>query len=104
MNYSADELFDELARLDATLEEVSRRAGQGQDPDCQRALQGHARLLRNMLGEEFAALTVDVMEAADRVLEAADPRAPLMALGLVRDNIAAVVRRLAAAATFPSAA
>ena len=93
MNFSSDELRDELARIDATMAIVVSRAGQGADPDFERRLDAHARSLRAMLGEDGAAVTLDTIDAAKRAMGAADPAAPLLMLAMARENLASVIRR-----------
>jgi hypothetical protein len=95
MNISADELRQELARTDATMLQVIRRAGRGSDPEFDRRLDAHVRSLRAMLDGSSLAVAIDAVDAARRVLEAADPAAPLLMLAMARENLAAVVRRQA---------
>ena len=104
MDIAADELLDELARVEATLAEAVRRAGQGCGPDFQRRLDAHVRSLRPMLGEDASAVARDAMEAAQRVMDAADPEAPLLMLALARNHLAALIRRQAASRTLRTAA
>ena len=78
MEIAADELLDELARIDATLQLAVRRAGQGCGPEFERRLQAHLRRLRSMLGADDIAVANDTMEAAHRVMISADPAAPLL--------------------------
>lgn len=92
-DFTADELRDELARIDATLAIAVRRAGEGPDPVLERRLDAHGRSLRAMLDADGAAVTMDTIDAAKRVMNAADPAAPLLMLTMARDNLAAVVRR-----------
>lgn len=96
---SSDELLDALARLDATMELVVRRAGQGCGPECERRLEGAARGLRALLGPDTRQVVSDVIEAAHRVLTSADPAAPLLMLSMARRTLASVVHRHAARAT-----
>ena len=63
MNIAADELLQELVRIDDTLDEAVRRAGQGCAPDFERRLGAHLRSLRNMLGPDDAEVAADAMEA-----------------------------------------
>ena len=93
-DFTADELRDELAGIDATLAIAVRRAGQGLDPVLERRLDAHGRSLRAMLDTDGAAVTMDTIDAAKRVMNAADPAAPLLMLTMARDNLAAVLRRL----------
>lgn len=94
-NVSADELQLELARTDATMIQVVRRAGRGTDPEFDRRLDRHARSLRAMLDADGPAVAMDMIEAARRAMDAADPAAPLLMLAMARENLAAVVRRQA---------
>ena len=103
MNYAADELLLELERIETTLDEAARRAGQGCGPDFERRLGAHLRSLRSMIGEEESAVAADAMEAAERVMNAADPAAPLLMLQLARDTLGAVIRRHANARLRPAA-
>ena len=96
---NADELLQELARIDATMASVIRRAGQGCGPDFERRLDTHARSLRALLGADAAAVVTDVVDAAKRVMTAADPAAPLLMLAMARETLTAVVRRHAARVT-----
>jgi len=95
MDFTVDELLLEQARLEATLAEVVPRAGQGCSAEFRRRFEGHLRSLRPMLASDDLAVAVDTLEAAERVLEAADPAAPLLMLGMARDTLAGVVRRQA---------
>jgi len=95
MHIAADELLQELARIDATMAQAIRRAGQGCDPDFERRLDAHARSLRVMLDVEGAGVAQDAIDAARRVMEAEDPAAPLLMLAMARTTLAAVVRRQA---------
>lgn len=96
---TSDELLHALARLDAVMAQVVRRAGQGCGPECERRLDRAARRLRALLGAESAEVVNDVIEAAKRALTAADPGAPLLMLDMARRTLAAMVHRLAARAT-----
>lgn len=95
-NISADELLQELARLDATMGQVIRCAGSGHTPDVERRLDAHARSLRVLLDAEGAAVAADTVDAAKRVLFSAEPEAPLMMLSMARATLAAMIRRQAA--------
>lgn len=96
---TSDELLDALARLDAAMALVVRRAGQGCGPDCERHLDGASRGLRTLLGPDASEVVGDVIEAARRVLTSADPAAPLMMLTMARRTLATLVHRHAARAT-----
>jgi len=93
MTISANELQQELARTEATMIQVVRRAGRGNDPEFDRRLDRHARSLRAMLDPDGWVIAMDTIEAARRAMDAADPAAPLMMLAMSRQNLAAVVRR-----------
>lgn len=101
MDFSADELFEQLALLDETLAAVRQHAGRGTYPELQRQMQSHARALRTMLDAELGPLAANLVESATRVLEASDPQAPILSMTLQRDTVAAIVRRQAASAAFP---
>ncbi len=73
MNISADELRHELARIDATMTQAIRRAGRGLDPDFERRLDTHLRSLRAILGPDGVTAAADVIDAAKRAINAADP-------------------------------
>ncbi|HEU4774264.1 MAG TPA: hypothetical protein VFS82_07085 [Lysobacter sp.] len=103
MDIAADELLLELERVELTLDEAARRAGTGGDPDFERRLGAHLRSLRSMLEPDHAAVAADAMEAAERAMHAADPEAPLLMLRICRDNLAALIRRLAATRLRPAA-
>lgn len=96
MTVSAEELQQELARTEATMRHVVRRAGRGTDPAFDRRLDRHARCLRALLDDAGRTIAGDTIDAARRAMSAADPAAPLMVLAMSRDNLAAVVRRQAA--------
>lgn len=96
---TSEELLRALARLDGAMTQVVRRAGQGCGPECERRLERAARGLRALLGTDSAEVVNDVIEAAMRVLTAADPGAPLLMLEMARRTLAAMVHRLAARAT-----
>lgn len=96
---TSDELLHALARLDAAMVQVVRRAGQGCGPECERRLDRASRGLRALLGADSAEVVNDVIEAAMRVLTAADPAAPLLMLDMARRTLATMVHRLAARAT-----
>jgi hypothetical protein len=95
MHIAADELLKELDRIEATLDEAGRRAGDGCGPDFERRLEAHLRSLRSMLGPDDLAVAADAMEAAERVMTSADPEAPLLMLELARGQLGGVIRRAA---------
>src|SRR3546814_9111933 len=70
MDIPADELLEELARIETTLDEAARRAGDGCPPDFERRLEAHLRSLRSMLGPADIAVASDAMEAAERAMNA----------------------------------
>ncbi len=96
---SSDELLHALARLDAAMVLVVRRAGHGCGPDCERHLDSASRGLRALLGPDTGQVVNDVLDAARRVLTSADPAAPLLMLTMARQTLATVVHRHAARAT-----
>lgn len=96
MDIAADELLDELARIDATLQLVVRRAGDGGGPELERRLQAHLRRLRTMLCPDGLAVAEDTIDAAQRVLISADPQAPLLVLAMARGTLEGILRRQAA--------
>ena len=96
---TADELLHALARLDGAMLLVVRRAGQGCGPDCERHLDAASRGLRALLGSDAGDVVTDVIDAARRVLTAADPGAPLLMLTMARQTLATLVHRHAARAT-----
>ena len=93
MNFSADELQLELDRTGATIALARRRAADGPDAAIERQLDAHGRSLRAMLDADGALLVDDAIDAAKRVMDAADPAAPLLMLELAEANLATVVRR-----------
>jgi hypothetical protein len=95
MDFSADELLQELARFDATMARGVRRAGRGPDPVLDRLLSAHVRVLSAMLDEDGAIAAEDAADAARRAMDAAEPAAPLHMLGMAREILAAKVRRQA---------
>ena len=103
MDYAADELLLELERIDDTLDEAARRAGEGCGPDFERRLGAHLRSLRNMLGADDLSVAEDAMEAAERAMNAADPAAPLLMLQIARNTLGAVIRRCASTRLRPAA-
>jgi hypothetical protein len=95
---TSDELLHALARLDAAMAQVVRRAGEGCGPDCERHLESSSRGLRALLGADAGEVVSDVLDAARRVLTAADPAAPLLMLSMARQTLASLVHRHAARA------
>jgi hypothetical protein len=99
MDFSADELQQEMSRLDATMACAIRLAGRGPDPVLDRRLAAHLRVLRAMLDDDGAMATEDAVEAARRAMDAAEPAAPLRMLDMAREVLAIKVRRQATRAT-----
>ena len=95
MEFAADELMDELARANALIREATRRAGQGCGPDFERQLDACLRSLRPMLCADDMTVAADAIEAAKRVMTAADPAAPLLMLAMAQKTLNGVVRRQA---------
>jgi hypothetical protein len=95
MDFAADELMEELARIDAIMREAVRRAGQGCGPDFERRLDARMRSLRPMLRPDDQAAAMDAIEAAKRVMTSADPQAPLRMLAMARKTLAGVIHRQA---------
>lgn len=94
----ADELLAALARMDAVLRNVRRAAGQGSTPELERALLAQLRCLHALTGSAAADVVEDVVDAARRVLDAAEPEAPLLVLEMAQHTLASMIRRQAAAA------
>ena len=91
---TADRLHQLLAFFEDGISIALRRAGAGPDFVLERRLMGQARLLQTMLADRAAAqAAADAAEAACRVMDAADPDAPLHMLAIARDNLARHVRR-----------
>lgn len=99
MQIDADELLHELDLIDATMDAATRRAGGGCDPEFERRLDTHARRLRVLLDADGVAVAQDTIDAARRVMEAADPAAPLLMLDMGRQTLAAMIRRQAVRAS-----
>jgi hypothetical protein len=95
LDFAADELLNELARIDVIMREAVRRAGQGCGPDFERKLDACVRSLRPMLGEDDLAAGVDAIDAAKRVMVSADPAAPLLMLAMARKTLNGVIGRQA---------
>lgn len=99
-----EETLAAFARLEETLGRVRRDAGAGCAYTYQRELHAHLRSLRALLPGDAAPLAEDVVDAANRVLESAQPDAPLHALQLSVTSLGALIRRQAAAAPLLSTA
>jgi hypothetical protein len=95
MDIAADELLDELTRVDETLQQAMHRAGEGCGPEFERRLQGHLRRLRSMLCADGIAVAEDTFDAAQRVMISADPAAPLLVLRMAHRTLSAIIRRQA---------
>lgn len=95
MDYAADELLEQLARIDTTMRGAVRRAGQGCEPDFERELDACMRSLRPILGEDDMTAAVDAIEAAKRVMDSADPAPPLLLLAMARETLNGILRRQA---------
>ena len=95
MDFAAEELMDELSRVNALMHEATRRAGQGCNPDFERQLDACLRSLRPMLGADDFNVAADAIEAAKRVTTAADPGAPLLMLGMAQKTLNGMLRRQA---------
>ena len=93
---TADQLRQQHAYLEDGIAHAARRAGRGPDLVLQRRLLGQARMLQAMLADRYAAQAVaDCAEAACRVMDAAEPEAPLHMLAMARETLARCVRRQA---------
>jgi hypothetical protein len=96
MSFALDVLQATICHLDPLLHEVTRRAGTGPDPDMDRRLDAIARRLSLLLegvDEPCFAAACETIDAARRVMDAADPEAPLLMLNLARQNLARALRR-----------
>lgn len=95
---TAEHLRQQHAYFEDGLAHAARRAGAGPDAVLERRLLAQARVLQSMLGDAVAARAVaDAAEAAQRVMDAAAPEAPLHMLALAREQLARQVRRHALA-------
>jgi hypothetical protein len=96
MSLALDVMQEVICRLDPVLDEARQRAGAGADPDIDRRLDTLVRrfalLLKGVDDTAFAAAR-DTVEAAKRVMDAADPEAPLLMLRLARENLVHALRR-----------
>ena len=104
MTIAADELLDELERVEETLRQAMRRAGAGCGPDFERRLHAHLRSLRSMLGADDVTVAADTLEAAQRVMISADPAAPLLMLEMARKTLRGIIQREAAGLRLRAAA
>ncbi|WP_460832126.1 hypothetical protein [Lysobacter humi (ex Lee et al. 2017)] len=91
---AADRLLQQHAYFEDGIHHAVRQAGKGPDLVLERRLLGQARTLQALLADRAAAQAVaDVAEAARRVMDAAEPEAPLHMLAIARENLARQVRR-----------
>lgn len=100
MRADTDELFDELSRLDLTLNAIAARPGSA-ELSLQQSLQRHVRSLRIFLDVDAAQVLHDLSDAAQRVLETRDAAACSGAMGdlaRMRALLDAMFRRQAAQA------
>jgi len=95
MDFAAEELMDELTRINALMHDAVRHAGQGVNPELERQLDACLRSLRPMLRADDMTVAADAIEAAKRVMSAADPAAPLLMLTMAQKTLNGVVRRQA---------
>jgi UTP:GlnB (protein PII) uridylyltransferase len=95
MDYAADELMDELTRINTLVRDAVRHAGRGVNPELERQLDACLRSLRPMLAADDFIVAADAIEAAKRVMTAADPGAPLLMLGMAQKTLTGVLRRQA---------
>jgi hypothetical protein len=93
MEFAAEEVMDELTRIDTLMREAVRRAGQGCGPDFERQFDACLRSLRPMLGADDMTVAADAFEAAKRVMTSADPAAPLLMLAMAQKTLNGVLRR-----------
>lgn len=90
---SAEEQASALADLARTVADVRRLAGSGHLPECERRLDAHLRSLRALLAPAHATLAADVVDLAKRVLDAAEPAAPLLMLAMAEDRLRSAAGR-----------
>jgi hypothetical protein len=95
MEFAAEEIMEELTRIDSLMREAVRRAGRGCGPDFDRQFEACLRSLRPMLSADDMVVASDAMEAAKRVMTSADPGAPLLMLAMARKSLNGVLRRQA---------
>ena len=95
---TADRLHQQHAYLEDGIAHAVRRAGRGPDLVLERRLMGQARLLQSMLSDRAGTEAVaDVAECARRVMDTAEPEAPLRMLAMAREHLSKLVRREALA-------
>jgi UTP:GlnB (protein PII) uridylyltransferase len=95
MDFAAEELMDELTRINTLMHDAVRHAGQGVNPELERQLDACLRSLRPTLGADDFVVAADAIEAAKRVMAAADPGAPLLMLGMAQKTLNGMLRRQA---------
>lgn len=94
---AADPLHAAARRIDSLLDEAVQRAGKGLDPRLARRLDTAVRQFCDALAAAHAALVDAVRDAAElarRVMDAADPEAPLLMLRLAREQLDRAMRRI----------
>ena len=87
-------LAHELDRLEATFDEATSRAGQGEDPAFARRAGAHLRRLAEHLDADAYAAAEQALDDACRVLDAAEPAAPLLMLEYSRARLSGALRRM----------
>lgn len=87
-------LVHELDRLDATFEEAASRAGEGEDLAFARRAGAHLRRLADLLDTDAYAAAEQALDDARRVLDAAEPAAPLLMLEHSRARLSDTLRRM----------
>jgi hypothetical protein len=93
---TADQLHQQHAYFEDGIAHAIRRAGLGPDAVLERRLLGQARTLQAMLDDRAGAqAVVEVVDAACRAMDAAEPGAPLQMLAIAREQLARHVRRRA---------
>lgn len=87
-------LAHELERLEATLDEAAGRAGEGEDLAFARRAGAHLRRLAGHLDADAYAAAEQALDDACRVLDAAEPAAPLLMLEYSRARLSDALRRM----------
>ena len=95
LHASADEWRQAIAAVDAAVDVVRRDAGTTPMPEHLDLLARVVRSLRPLGGDDVAALAHDFRDACVRVLESAEPAAPIASLGLVQDHLRRMLLRRA---------
>lgn len=93
MTLSVHTLLDELADFETLLAEASRRGGQDVEPRVERRLDAQARTVAALIDPASRRLVYETVEAAKRVMGAADPAAPRLMLEIARASLERAVRR-----------